>query len=341
VTTWDAQWYWDIVLHGYPDSAVDAAGQPVQTSLAFFPLYPTVVRALTRVTGLGFDVVAPTLSLLLGAAAFLVLFRLLADVAGRTRALLGLAVLTCFVSAPILQTAYTESLALLLVAATLLLLRQRRYLWALLPVVLLGLTRNITVVLAPVILLHWFVAWRRAGAGAPVRHGRLAVLLTVSVLAAAEWPLLAGVVTGERDAYFTTMQAWPGYTSSVLHPPWLDMVASSGPVGWLLALAFVGLAAALLLRPAIRSWGPELWGWAAVYPAYIFAASGVTLSLLRYLLLAFPYVLVLAPHAPTAASRRLRLTVVVAACLLGLAGQWWWVSSVLVITRRENGFAYP
>ena len=133
VTNWDGQWYWDIVLHGYPTSAVDAAGEPVQTSLAFFPLYPTLVRALTAVTGLGFDVVAPTLSLVLGAAAFLVLFVLLRDVVGRTRALLGLAVLTCSVTAPVLQTAYTESLALLLVATPLLLLRRRRYLWAVLP----------------------------------------------------------------------------------------------------------------------------------------------------------------------------------------------------------------
>ena len=344
VTNWDAQWYWDIVLHGYPHTAVDAAGEPVQSSLAFFPLFPKIAKLLGDATGLPFDIVGPTLSLCLGAAAFLVVFHLLADVAGTARAVLGLCVLTCFVSAPILQTAYTESLALLLLGLALLLLHRRQYLWAILPVAVLGLTRNIALALVPVIVLHGLVRLRQArqSTGAtPVPVGRLALLLTATLLSTLEWPAMAGLITGERNAYFVTMKAWPGYTSSVLRPPWVDLVLSAPVVWQLLAATLVVLVLALLFRPNLRSWGPELWGWAASYPAYIFATTGVTLSFLRYLLLAFPFVLVVAGPATTQRQQRVRIAAVALACLVGLAAQWWWIGNALVIKPRNGGYAYP
>lgn len=341
VTNWDGQWYWDIVLRGYPGSAVGAAGEPVQTSLAFYPLYPTLVRALTDATGLGFAVVAPTLSLVLGAGAFLVLFPLLRDVVGRTRALLALAALTCFVSAPILQTAYTESLALLLVAAALLLLRRRRYVWVAVPVVLLGLTRNITVALAPVIVLHWVAMRRGARPVETVRHRSLAALLAVCLLATALWPLLAGLLTGEMDAYLTTLKAWPGFTGSVFEPPWVAEVTRVGALGWLFAGAVALGWALLFCSRQVRRWGPELAGWGAVYPVYIVLTTGATLSLLRYLLLAFPLALLLVPEVRTRGRAVARAVLVAAACALGLLAQWWWVSTVLVVHARPGGFIFP
>ena len=159
---WDAQWYWDIVLHGYPDTALGPDGLPVQTSLAFFPLYPMLCRFVGQLTGLDFSVVGPTVSLLLGAAAVVMVYRLVAAAVGADRAFLTVVLLCTTMAAPVFQIAYTESLGLLLVATALYLLQQRRYRWALLPVLLLGLTRNITAVLAAVVLLHWAVRVHRA-----------------------------------------------------------------------------------------------------------------------------------------------------------------------------------
>ncbi|KRE57170.1 hypothetical protein [Phycicoccus sp. Soil748] len=352
VTSWDGQWYWDIVLHGYPSTVVDTGGHAVQSSLAFFPLYPALVKAGMAVTGLGFEVVAPTLSLLLGAAAVLVVFRLLEVVVDRGRALACTALLCCFPATAVLQSAYTESLGLLFVATTLLLLVRRRYLWCLVPVVLLGLTRNITLVLAPVVALHWLVAVRRhrralvgphvsTELSPPPRHGRLALLVAVCVAATAEWPLLAGALTGDPRAYFTTLAAWPGYTESPLDPPWLGAAGGLGIGGWVgvavLVLAFVGL----LGGRTQRAWGPELWGWTVAYCAYIFLASGVTSSLVRYLMLAFPFGLVLMPPAATAADRRAGTWVVVVFCALELVGQYVWVAKFLVYTGPTGGFGYP
>ena len=351
VTSWDGQWYWDIVLHGYPSTVVDSGGHAVQSSLAFFPLYPALVKAGMAVTGLGFEVVAPTLSLLLGGAAVLVVFRLLEVVVDRGRALACTALLCCFPATAVLQSAYTESLGLLLVATTLLLLVRRRYLWCLVPVVLLGLTRNITVVLAPVVVLHWLVAVRQhrralgdspdATAPRPVQHGRLALLVAVCVAATAEWPLVAGVLTGDPRAYLTTLAAWPGYSESPLHPPWLGAAGSLGVGGWVGVGVIVLAFAALLGGRTQRAWGPELWGWTVAYCAYIFMASGATSSLVRYLMLAFPFGLVLMPPAPTAADRRARTWVVCVFCALELVGQYVWVNQFLVYSGPQGGFGYP
>jgi hypothetical protein len=74
-----------------------------------------------RISGLGFMVVAPTLSALLGAAAVTVMFRLVNQTSGRFVAS-ATVLLTCtYMAAPAMQIAYTESLALLLVCTALLL----------------------------------------------------------------------------------------------------------------------------------------------------------------------------------------------------------------------------
>jgi hypothetical protein len=76
---------------------------------------------------LGFAVVAPTLSLLLGAAAVTVMFRLINQGSGRFAAS-ATVLLTCtYMAAPAMQIAYTESLALLLICTALLLLRNHPY----------------------------------------------------------------------------------------------------------------------------------------------------------------------------------------------------------------------
>src|SRR4029077_1161515 len=59
-----------------------------------------------------------------------------------------------FISAPVLQMTYTESLALLLVVLNLVLIRARHYWWVALTLVLLALTRNVVVAMAPVLVAH-------------------------------------------------------------------------------------------------------------------------------------------------------------------------------------------
>ncbi|SES43714.1 hypothetical protein SAMN05216199_3649 [Pedococcus cremeus] len=345
MTSWDSQWYWDIAQNGYPDSARGADGQPQQTSLAFFPLYPMLVRLLMAITKLDFPIVAPTLSLLIGAAAVLVVYRLTAEATGRGQALSAVALLCCFPAAPIFQAAYTESLALLLVGSALLLVLRQRYWWAIIPVLLLGLTRNISLVLAPVIALHWWVRvarpLRRRDGRIPWPPVSLLALFTASVAATGMWLLLAGAITGEPDAYLTTMKAWPGFTSSPFDPPWLAAAHRTGAAGWVVLAVLVLSYAGLLLRLAQRSPGPELWGWAATYPAYILMTTGATWSIVRYLLLSFPIALALVPGPQKGNSKMMRASLVAGLCLLGIAAQWVWVSKLLVYAGPQGGWGFP
>ena len=123
-SNWDGQWYLRIATHGYPTTIPrDVNGHAIQNAWGFYPVYPFVVSALMRLSGLGFMVVAPILSALLGGVAVTVMFRLVAQSAGRFTAS-ATVLLTCtYMAAPVMQIDYTESLALLLVCTALLLLR--------------------------------------------------------------------------------------------------------------------------------------------------------------------------------------------------------------------------
>ena len=343
VTSWDGQWYWDIVLHGYATSVVDSAGNPVQSSLAFFPLYPWLVKAVMTVTGLGFEVAAPLTSLVLGAAAVLVVHRLVQEALDRRRALGVVAMVCCFASAPILQAAYTESLALLLVAGALLLLRRRRYWLVAGTVVLLGLTRNIALTFLPVVLVHWAVREHRHREGTEPRPPRwvLGLLALVPLVGTALWPALAGLLSGRADAYLTTIQAWPGFTGSALRPPWAAALAGGGLGSWVAAAALVGLLVLLMSTAPVRDWGPELWSWTASVIGFVLLTTSATTSLARYLLLAFPLGLVLMPRTDERDLRRLQNVVVVMACLGGLALQLLWVDKILVFAGPAGGLGFP
>ncbi|QDW63927.1 hypothetical protein [Oerskovia sp. KBS0722] len=169
---WDASWYQQIAEGGYPaELPVGTDGAVQQNVWAFYPLFPFLVRAVQQVTGLGWDVVAPTISLLCGAGAMLVIHRLVERAGHRAVArrpglpLATVALVSVFPSSVVLQVAYTEALALLLVASALYLLWARRYEWAALVIVLLGFTRAVALPLALVVAWHAVVRyqeWRQA-----------------------------------------------------------------------------------------------------------------------------------------------------------------------------------
>lgn len=341
MTSWDAQWYWGIVRDGYPSSALSSSGMPAQTNLAFFPLFPTLVRSLMQLTGGGFPVVATTLNLIVGAAAMVVVYGLVADCVDTRRARVCVLLLCCFVTAPILQSAYTESLALLLVASALWLLHRQRYLSCIVPVVLLGVTRNVVPVLAVVVVAHWLNLVRTSRSGATPPHGRLGVLALCSVLAIGLWPALAALHTGELTAYTTTVAAWPGFTGSVFIPPWVATMVEYPGLGALLVLGVLGLFGAVKLLPGRRRWGIELGTWGAAYPLYVLATTTPSFSFFRYLLLAFPLGLLWAPDTEDPTDLRRQHALVVVLAVVGLVTQWFWVDKVLVYAGPHGGWGYP
>lgn len=334
MTNWDGQWYGDIATHGYPAVLpVDAAGNVVQNAWGFYPAYPLLVGGLMWVTGLGFTLVGPAVSLILGAVAVVVLFRLVQDALGVTAARTA-TVFTCtFMSAPALQTAYTESLALLLLCSTLLLLRRRRYVWTVLAILLLALTRNVVLAMAPVVLLHGAVRWRARADGQFPTSDRIAVgcLAGLSVAAAGLWPAIAAVVTGDSSAYTQSMAAWGGGLRVLVAWP-RTLFNASGPAGLVVFFVLLFCFFGLLARPAARRWGPELWGWAVAYPCYLLVATDVGPSTLRHLLLGFPLSLMAIDFLRSMSSRIVQTCVLTITVCGGLALQWFWVADFLVVT---------
>lgn len=333
VTNWDGQWYRAIATHGYPgDLPLDGAGHVTQNAWAFYPLYPLLVGGLMALTGLSFTFVGPTVSVVLGATAVVVLFRLVEDALGTTVASM-VTVLTCtFMSAPVLQAAYTESLALLLLSSSLLLLRRRRYAWAALVIVLLALTRNVVLAVAPVVLLHGAARWGSRRDDPVTARDRLAIggLTALCLAATGLWPAIAAAVTGQVSAYTQTMSAWGGELQVLIAWP-RTFLDAAGQAGLLLFLLLLILLFGLLARPAARRWGPELWGWAVAYPAYLILATAVGSSTPRHWLLAFPLSLLVVDFLSVLRPRLVRACVLGAIACGGLALQWVWVANFLVL----------
>jgi len=295
---WDASWYRSIAEGGYPQGLPrDASGLVQQNSWAFFPMYPLLARALMLATGLSWTTVAPTLSLVLGGAAAVVIALLVRSVLGPEdiRASLGTVLLLgVFPSAVVLQVAYTESLALLLIAAALLLIRTRHYLWASAVVMALGFTRAVALPMAVVVLVHAVHRWREHRRDEeriwPAEVASLGVLGVVSVAAGFAWPALVGILTGDRNAYTETQATWRGQQAVVPVRPWFE-VADWLFGRWGLPLLLVVLIAftALTFARGTRRLGPEMHGWVAGYLGYLFLAIEPGSSLFRFMLLAFPF----------------------------------------------------
>jgi hypothetical protein len=334
MTNWDGQWYRTIATQGYPvDLPLNATGQVVQNVWGFYPLYPLLVGGLIRVTGLSFAFVGPAVSVSLGAVAVVVMFRLVEDALGTTAARMA-TVLTCtFMSAPVLQAAYTESLAFLLLCSSLLLLRRRRYAWTALVIVLLALTRNVVLALAPAILLHGAVRYRARAEDEFTTHDRLTLggLAALCVATAWLWPAIAAAVTGQVFAYTQTMAAWGGGLRVLIAWPrtFLNMAGTTGLVVFLVMLFCIF---GLLTRPAARRWGPELWGWAVAYVCYLLLATDAGFSSPRHLLLAFPLSLLAVDFLRSMGSRVLRMCLLGLIVCGGLALQWIWIANFFVVT---------
>jgi len=332
---WDASWYRTVALDGYPAVLPRGAdGAVLQNPWAFYPLFPTLTRPLLAL-GVPWQVAAPLLALVLSGLAMLVVHRVLAhaveqpaaadlpEAVRRALPLTGVALLATAASAPVLQTAYTEALALLLLASALWALQRERYGLAAAPVLALGLTRAVALPLVVAVAVHGLSRYRRGG---PVRWPALAGLGALTAASGLLWPVVAGLVTGRPDAFTATQSAWRARHAVVPLLPWFDTSRTLlGDVGPVALLAVVAAAVALLVWRPLRRLGPEAWGWTAGYLCYLLVAVEPGTSLTRFGLLAFPVAGAVAQ--PALAARHPR-RVLAALLLLGVLGQVAWIGLV-------------
>lgn len=282
VALWDGVSYTRIARDGYP-------GDPGTNGIvAFYPLYPMIVRGVAFLTPLGVAGAGPLVSLAAGAVGVVVLFRTVERHIDRATAV-ATAVLVCtWMAAPVLQMTYSEGLALCLLALAFELLLQRRYGPLLGVLVLLSLCRPLVIPFALVVAVHAWARWRAGAADRWRAVGVLALCVPLAML----WPVLAGIITGVPDAYFLAMAAWqvPGMPRSLG-----VLLLHAGPIGWAFLLLAVGALLWVAARVLPAGCPVEYRAWVMGYPLYILGATYMSGSVLRYMLFAFPVAFAFAP----------------------------------------------
>ena len=295
VPIWDGAWYRTVVALGYPlPLPVDLlTGNVTFSAWAFYPAFPLLVRALT-VLGLSFNGASLVVNLLAGAGAVVLLWRVMSHgattVLAQRMALLATFLWCLYPATAVLQVAYTEALAMLLLAGFLLLLMRRRYLWASLLVLCLGFTRAVAPAVGIVVVVHLVLRWRGEGRGFPVgQRVRALVLLAATAVSAVAWPLLVGVATGRLDAFFEVQAAWGQRPDKGPFVPWITWAWDRmGLVGVLLFIGIVASYISLALGRHGRWLPAEVRAWAVAYPLYLLAVVRPITSMWRFLLLDFP-----------------------------------------------------
>ncbi len=348
VVIWDGTWYRQIAERGYPNGLpLTDLGLVDYNSWAFFPLFPGLVRVVMT-TGMPYSVAASVVNLVAGAGAAVLLWKVFAhdpaptspaDATARSRlAVLAVATWCLLPPSAVLQVAYTEALAALLLAATLLLLVRRQYGWAVPVVLLLGLTRAVGAPLLVVIAWHAVSRWRGDRPATRGEWGRLAGLGAATGVSALLWPVVVGIATGIPTAFFQTQAVWGQNPAGGPFVPWFSWAwDEAGVVGVLL---LVGAVAALVSVVVGRhgAWlATELRVWAVVYPLYLLAVVRPITSMWRFLLLDLPLAAVIASFAVRATSlgrpgSPLWRWRVAGVAVLAVAAMSWWVDVLLTRT---------
>ncbi len=304
---WDATWYRDIALHGYPVPApIDPrTGTMTYSAWAFFPLLPWILTPLTRV-GLPFVASAVVLDLLLGGVATVLVWRLFRGPAApaldpvRERLALVAAALWCLHPATtVLLQPYTEALAAALLTGAVLLVMRRRYVGAGVLALALGLTRAVAPALGLVVLVHLAARWRaEVAVGArPLAGGRLgaAFLLVATAVSGVLWPAIVGVRTGVPNAFFAIQANWGQRPEDGPFVAWVRWAwQSRGALGVVTLLLCVVAYVALVLGRHGRWLSVEVRALALAYPLYLLAVVRPITSMWRFTLLDVPLAALLA-----------------------------------------------
>ncbi|MCX5560293.1 glycosyltransferase family 39 protein [Streptomyces sp. NBC_00038] len=311
-TRWDADWYLGIAGHGYArelGTAYDA------NNLAFFPLYPVLVKAVAAVTpgsaagaGLGIAVVA---SLFAAWGVFAVGDRLY----GRRVGVL-LTVLWAALPVGLVQwMGYTESLFTAFAAWSLYAVLSGRWLWAGALASLAGLTRPTGVAVAAAVTVTALASLRRRF---DARVLAAAVLAPLGWLGYVGW---VGLRLGRWDGYFAVQRLWHNEFDgglATLRRMREYLMYDSTPELFLLMVTATLVASVLLFALAVWDRQPlPLLLFTGLLLVIVLGSGGVYFPRARFLLPAFPLLLPLAVHLSRASLRFRVLTL--AAAVLGAA----------------------
>lgn len=163
LTSWDGIWYLRIVRRGYPEYVpTGITYDDPEARVAFFPMYPWLVRTVDRVLPGGDTFAALVVNLVLGAVFVLLVGLLARHWFGESTARSAMVLASFFPGSFVLSFAYSEALLLTLAAACLLALTRERWLWAGIFAAIATATRPNGVALVAATSVAAYVAIRRS-----------------------------------------------------------------------------------------------------------------------------------------------------------------------------------
>ena len=275
---WDTGWFLTIVNNGYSYN-----GDPRnQTPTAFFPLYPLVSHAVKFLFGidefLALFLVANIASLVVA----VLLAKLFKDELGDETALLSLSFYWFFPSSLFLSAGYSESLCLVFVLLSFILLSREKFIFAAAMAGLAVGARAVGIAMLPVVLseMWWknkapdqYVVLKMAACGVLAASGLLGFMLYL------------GVEFGHPLAFITAQEAWQG------KPLW-DRFASAATLvpfrrlnlmtaGWFLCALALTIWSFWRLRFAL-----SLYALGTLLVPYL--TVGISDSMNRFVIMCFP-----------------------------------------------------
>ncbi|WP_330306071.1 MULTISPECIES: mannosyltransferase family protein [unclassified Streptomyces] len=204
--SWDSVWYLGIAAHGYGRTLVF---QPtiIHSDLAFFPLYPALVRVVTALSPLNASTAGLLVAWLAAAAAAGGIYAIGARLRGRAVATALVLLWGLLPHSVVLSMAYTEPVLTAFAAWSLYAVLSGHWLWAGTLAALAGLARpNGFAVAAAVLASAGYEIWRRRGRKVPHR------LWTGAALAPLGWGgfvLWVGIRKGDPlGGYFDVQRLW-------------------------------------------------------------------------------------------------------------------------------------
>lgn len=286
---WDSSWYLSIIKNGYQ------ASSDLRTSysnIAFFPLYPDLVKSLGWL-GLhlpdGFYIlVGVLLSNLLFLVSAILLYRLIIVHLGfeeeTARRTLGLWFV--FPTAFVFSSFYPESLFVFLALAGFAFALDEKWLPAAICAALGMLTRSQGVVL--LIALGWLYMEKRGWQLREIRASIAWFGLAPAVLLLHFYYLY--LKTGHVLAIFDAMAAW-GRRQDIFVTPWMNLTGPSLDVFKIdLVLGILFIACSIYL---IWKWPLRAFGIFALFMCLMPLSTGLLVSLSRYLVVIFPVFILL------------------------------------------------
>jgi hypothetical protein len=319
--SWDGGWFVRVAVEGYPHGySYDDGGQLTANGLAFFPLYPLLIRGV-HALGVEAGTAALLISWLAAAVAICLLYLLGTDLFGK-RVALALTVL--FATAPmsiVLSMAYTESLFMALVLGMFYAARRNAFLVAGVLGFLAGMTRPTGLAAALGLAVAAAMAVRARTAGWRAVVGALVALAGVP-----SYLLWVGERVGDMNAWFRIQTAGWGTTFDWGSSTW-DFVYTAFHQGeqWVqVSVALIIVVAVVAAVLAVRHTWPPLVVYGLLALILVVGQAGFYHSKPRLLL---PVLITLVPAALLAGRSRPRAVALglVAYALFGL-----WYSAYLV-----------